>query len=429
MGKDMHYNTAYPLVEIGSFLQRSKEQINIEDNTSYKRVTIRLYNKGISLRDELLGKHIGTKNQFIVREGQFLLSKIDARNGAFGVIPPDADGAIITGNFWTFDVNYSKILPEYFNLVTSSQQFYNYCQKASVGTTNRNYLQEKLFLAMMIPLPESLAAQQQLVLRYYKHIKSAETAEHEAEQTEQDIEQYILRTLGIEIQQREKRKGLNFVQFKDVGRWGLEYILGINSGIQPLFSKRYSMIPITQVIDLNPRTSFYKDEEEEISFIPMECVSDEYGTIINPRTGKIKQVKGYTKFIEGDVLWAKITPCMENGKSAIATELINGLGYGSTEFYVMRKKVDGVDIKYLHILLRTTTLLSNAKLHFSGSAGQQRVPVTYFRELEIPLPPLSIQEEIVTQVESMKNRIKELRATAASERTKAREEFEAELFG
>ena len=114
------------------------------------------------LRDEKIGIEIGTKNQFLIFKGQFLLSKIDARNGAFGVVPEDLDGGIITGNFWTFDVDYRVINPHYLTLLTTTQAFIGFCEQASNGTTNRHYLQESLFLNIKVPVP-SLEEQEELV--------------------------------------------------------------------------------------------------------------------------------------------------------------------------------------------------------------------------------------------------------------------------
>src|SRR5450759_5152865 len=94
-------------IKLGDFLKRSKIPIDIEDSKSYKRVTIRTKHQGVSVRDSEIGKKIGTKKQFILHKGQFVLSKIDALYGAFGIAPKDVDGAIITGNFWAYDVDKS----------------------------------------------------------------------------------------------------------------------------------------------------------------------------------------------------------------------------------------------------------------------------------------------------------------------------------
>lgn len=142
----IRFTTKYPLVQIKEFLTRNKTAIEIQDDVYYKRATIKVRNGGIFLRDTVIGSKIGTKNQFVISKGQFLLSKIDARNGAFGVVPDVLDGGVITGNFWTFDVDYSKVNPHYLALLTTTKEFIEFCEQASNGTTNRHYLQEPLFL-------------------------------------------------------------------------------------------------------------------------------------------------------------------------------------------------------------------------------------------------------------------------------------------
>jgi restriction endonuclease S subunit len=131
---------------IGDFLRRIKRPVELQDSSIYKRVTIRSYHKGIVLRDELLGSQIGTKNQFIINSGDFLLSKIDARTGAFGVVDKTLNGAIITGNFWAYTVDNSIVDKNWFLEYTSSDEFINVCEQSSTGTTHRKYLDENIFL-------------------------------------------------------------------------------------------------------------------------------------------------------------------------------------------------------------------------------------------------------------------------------------------
>lgn len=143
-------------------LIRSKEAVTIKDDALYKRVTIKLYGNGCYLRDEVRGEEIGTKKQFIVRKGQFLLSKIDARNGAFGFVSDEMEGAIITGNFWTYNINKEIALPEYLAYLFSTKMFMQFCRDKSFGLTNRKYLNEKEFLEVKIPLP-SIEIQQEFI--------------------------------------------------------------------------------------------------------------------------------------------------------------------------------------------------------------------------------------------------------------------------
>ncbi len=121
--EDLGFTKKYPMARIGSFLVRRKEAIDIQDGIIYKRVTVSTKGGNITIRDQKDGRLIGTKKQFVIHEGQFLLSKIDARNGAYGVVPAIAEGAIITGNFWTYDVDYERINPQFLTLVTKRNNF------------------------------------------------------------------------------------------------------------------------------------------------------------------------------------------------------------------------------------------------------------------------------------------------------------------
>jgi len=140
-------------LSVGDALSRCKDVVNIEDDRYYKRLTIRMNGRGVKLRDTQMGLEIGTKRQFRVELGQFILSKIDARNGAFGIVPDDCHKAIITGNFWTFDVDGDLLEKRYFELLTKTPAFVDFCVRASDGTTNRRYLDEERFLNQTIDVP------------------------------------------------------------------------------------------------------------------------------------------------------------------------------------------------------------------------------------------------------------------------------------
>ena len=163
------YNKNYQLEKIGSFLIRNKTKILIDDNIQYKRVKIKLYNKGVLLRDKAMGKDIGTKKQFTIKKGQFLLSKIDARNGAFGIATDEVDGAIITADFFAYDIDITKIEPYFLVLMTTTKKFQQFAQSASSGTTGRQRIDEKKFLDVKIPLP-SLEIQKKIVKDYQDKI-------------------------------------------------------------------------------------------------------------------------------------------------------------------------------------------------------------------------------------------------------------------
>ena len=129
----------------------------------------------------------------------------------------------------------------------------------------------------------------------------------------------------------------------------------------------------------------------------MSCrtaVDEMEGAIITPGRRAYREVaKGYTPFRDGDVLFAKVTPCMENGKAAIANDLIGGLGFGSTEFHVLRPG-PRLDRGYLYHCVRMAEFRRRAKAYFTGTAGQQRVPTSFLEMFPLPLPPLPEQRHI-----------------------------------
>jgi type I restriction enzyme S subunit len=139
-------------VRIGDFLKRKRVPVVLDERTKYKLVTVRLYHKGIVLREEKLGSLIKS-NMYKVSKGDFILSGIDARNGAFGIIPEELDGAIVTNDFWYFDIDESIIKREYFLWLTSTPVFLDACQKASKGETQRIRLQKEAFFDYEINCP------------------------------------------------------------------------------------------------------------------------------------------------------------------------------------------------------------------------------------------------------------------------------------
>ncbi|MDD5241042.1 MAG: restriction endonuclease subunit S [Sulfuricella sp.] len=163
---------------IGDILTRNKTRVTVEDGVSYKQVTIRTNYKGVVLRGVLDGATIGTKEQFRVSVGQFILSRIDARNGAFGIIPDELEGAIVTNDFLAFDINENEVETEFFNVFLQSPIFLEACIRASRGNTNRKRVDENFFLNYEVNLP-SLPDQHQLIKRINKARAGIVTAQDE----------------------------------------------------------------------------------------------------------------------------------------------------------------------------------------------------------------------------------------------------------
>ncbi len=163
-----------------------------------------------------------------------------------------------------------------------------------------------------------------------------------------------------------------------------------------------------EIADVPPRIDKSNIPDDAlVSFVPMPAVGAGNGHIDVSQLRPAKEVKkGYTPFQAGDVLFAKITPCMENGKMAIVPRVINGYGFGSTEFHVLRPKQD-IDTRYLYHFVSNTSFRREAAHNMTGAVGQKRVSVDFIKTSMIPLAPPDQQKLIVSEIEKQFSRLDE----------------------
>ena len=160
---------------------------------------------------------------------------------------------------------------------------------------------------------------------------------------------------------------------------------------------------LADICEINPRAELL-DDNTLVSFVAMPDVSEDGKINVDTHRAYGEVKKGFTNFKEGDVLFAKITPCMENGKGALATGLENGLGFGSTEFHVLRPNAAIVLGEWLYYLTSWSAFRKDAEKHMTGSAGQKRVPKSFLEKYEVDVPPTDDQEYQVLQL----NRIRKI---------------------
>lgn len=164
---------------------------------------------------------------------------------------------------------------------------------------------------------------------------------------------------------------------------------------------------LPEVFRLNPPKPKSADFADDlpVTFVPMPAVDADIGTIRTPSVRMFSEVrKGFTSFGDGDVILAKITPCMENGKAAIVSGMQNGIGFGSTEFHVFRPTGAAL-AEYLFHFIRQESFRRAAADEMTGSVGQKRVPAEYLNGVELPLPPLAEQRRIVVAVERILGKV------------------------
>jgi len=165
--------------------------------------------------------------------------------------------------------------------------------------------------------------------------------------------------------------------------------------------KGWVSVSIEDVAEVNPKKSVNLSLDDIVTFVPMAAVDEVSGTIKEPLERPLRDVnRGFTQFVENDVLFAKITPSMENGKSAVAKNLANNIGFGSTEFHVFRSN-GAVLPELLWHFIRQKKFRNDARKVMSGAVGQQRVPAEYLKKHIFNLPPLSEQTRIVAKIENL----------------------------
>ena len=173
------------------------------------------------------------------------------------------------------------------------------------------------------------------------------------------------------------------------------------------------IVRLGDVVDINPRyeRSAAVTDTTPVRFVPMAAVDEHMGEIAHVEHRPLLEVsKGFTNFRSGDVLFAKITPCMQNGKAALFDDVGIGIGFGSTEFFVLRPTSQILG-RYVYHLIRRATFRTQAKANFTGTGGQQRVPRQFLENYEMALPTLA-EQQLIADILDRAASIKRLRMAA-----------------
>ena len=422
-----HYNPAYPLRALGSFLRRVKDDVTIADKTTYQRVTVRVNNRGVVPRDTAIGRDIGTKRQFRVQPGQFLLSRIDARHGAMGLVPPVLAGAVVTADFLAFEVDQAQMNPDFLVLITSTQEFIRFCQSCSSGTTNRQRLDAQLFLDVKIPLP-TLPEQARLVADYHAKTRQAHQQRAEAEQAIKDADAYLLAELGVSIEARVRTTGkLQFVDFADLDRWDTAHALRA--------LKMKSAYPEAKLEDFIAQ--FMRDADggsvrintsdfatQSFLYVGMENVEKHTGKLAEAPTVKGKEIKSQTLRVPpGFFIYGKLRPYL-NKYWRNTTEQENVIC--SSEFFTFSLN-DGINADYFLTVLRSEIVQRQIQDNTSG-ARMPRMNESTFMGLRMPLPAVAKQAEIAEVFRQANHSRDTLEDAADALEAAAVAEFEADVF-
>ena len=438
LGMNVGFNEKYPMVMIGDIVTRSTETINIEDDKVYKQVTLKTNGGGAVPRKDGIkkGKEIGTKRQFVVHTDQFIMSKIDARNGAFGVIEPDLDGSIVTADFPVFDVDKSRVMPEYLKLISSTSRFVEFAKSCSSGTTNRQRIDVNQFLLQRIPLPP-LDVQKILVTSYNNKLQQVEGIELKTQELRQKIEDYLQEKLGVSSSKgsseaeknslSRKYQFLNFVRFKNVDRWDVSSFYKEKAKIG-----KYENSTIGKCVEFFMEDSFgnslrvetSKHPKDDFQYVGMECVEKNTGFLIEKRIVKGRDIKSQTIRVPFNFfLYGKLRPYLnkywlnENHDDNVVC---------SSEFFVFSIK-PSINSDYFKCYISSNLVQNQIANSFSG-ARMPRINEDVFKAIVIPIPPQIIQDKIADSFNLNMKLMSEMKKQELYLKENVLVDFEQEVF-
>ena len=340
---------------------------------------------------------------------------------------PQNNKIILTENCAKIQIKDTSVLSQYLALllilnITQKQIELNYIQ-----TTIPKLGLDRIRNLYLPPIPP-LSVQQTIVDLYTNAQSQRKRKLEEAQKLLESVDAYLLSELGIELPQEDNTLRKRIFKVSSSQLIGSRWDCSSNKNDFSLNSNKFTNVKLFDVVSINPSV-YFPLNIEEITFIPMEAIDENYGEITANYKKEVVESNGFTRFMQGDLLWAKITPCMQNGKSAVVRETINGYACGSTEFFVLRCNKNKIDVNYLFYIMHVKKLLEYATNFFGGNAGQQRVSKDFLLNLKIPLPPLDKQIDIASKLQEIQNNAKQLKNEADMILQEAKQKVERMILG
>lgn len=344
--------TTWPKVPLCEILSRSSVTTSIEPEMTYQEITVKLWGKGVVERGQVSGAGIAGSKRFLAKTGQLILSRIDARNGALGIVPPSLEGAVVTNDFPLFNLDTARLLPAFLGWLVKTKDFVDLCRRASEGTTNRVRLQEARFLALEISLPP--LHEQKRLASFCEQISSRLTA-----------------TQGIRNQQAAS-------------------IGAMTEGI-------HRSIACDRIVRLG---DFLISKEDVVSISPDESYPQVgvkgFGGGLFPKgavTGSETTYRSFHRLFDGAVVLSQVKGW--EGAIAVCSKSLAGW-FVSPEYRTFECRQGEADSEYVAFIVRTGWFwkqLANAT-HGVG-ARRERTRPDQFLELKMPWPSLVLQRKAI----------------------------------
>jgi len=349
-------------VRFAQLLTRSQERISIEPEQKYQQITVRMWGKGVVERGIIQGSAIAAPSQFVARTGQFIMSRIDARNGAYGLVPATLDGAVVTNDFPLFSVNTTEILPEFLAWMSKTRRFVDLCIAASEGTTNRVRLQEDRFLATEILLPP-LDEQLHIVAR--------------------------IEALAGRVAEAQRLRAAAIAE--------VDALLASES--HRLFVRLFTEDKVTtigHVVTFRGDLLRPSDGKTGLQrFVGLQHVESHTGEKIGEDWVLAEDLQGRKfRFSTGEVVYGYLRPYLNK------VWIADGEGLCSVDQYILRPDPTLIDTHYLAYFMRSPYFLQRAN-ELTHNLMLPRLRSGLLESIEIPVPSLAKQQEVVLLLDKL----------------------------
>jgi type I restriction enzyme S subunit len=360
----------WKLMKLGAVLAKAAETIEADATKEYSEVTVKLWGKGVVERRRVLGSEISGR-RFVARSGNFIVSRIDARNGAMGLIPASLDGGLVTNDFPLFEANSERLELAYLGWLCRTQGFVDLCVGASEGSTNRVRLKEDRFLTLEIPLPP-LAEQRRIVARIEALAGEIEEAKHLRREAV-DASEALLRSILIHAQNV------------------------VNTPMRKLVTQRQPDVTV--------------QPDETYQFAGVYCFGRGVFKSVRKSGAEFSYPK-LTRVRAGEFVYPKLM-AWEGALGVVPTEC-DGLVV-STEFPVFEVNRNFVLPEVLDVHFRNPTVWPALSGSSTGTnVRRRRLNPGDFLAYDFPLPPREVQETLKT-VMSQTDTLKRLQSETAAE--------------
>lgn len=411
----------FPIVPLKEVLIQRKGFITIDDSIIYKRCRAQVQAKGIILRDEIIGKEIKTKKQQVCKTDDFLVAEIDAKVGGFGIIPDYLEDAIVSGHYFLFEIDKTKLLPEYLGIVIKQNDFFK--QIKSTGSTNYAAIRPYHVLEYVIPLP-LITEQELLINAYNQKVEQAKQLEKEAEELERGIEEYLSIKLGVkEHKLQVALKGLQFSRFSNSEKWGFEFLRKSGS----IDKGKYTTKELREICAISSGgTPSRSNKEFYNGNIPWIKTGEVVNDVIYDTEEKISQdaidnssAKVYPK---GSLIIAMYGQGATRGRTAKL-----GIDASTNQACAVLFNIDNSILLTDYIWVFLMNEYERLRAMASGN-NQPNLNAGMINNYHIQIPPMEIQQEIVDYFFETKKRIKEIKQQVELNVNLAQKDFENEIF-